>query len=640
MKLERVSLSNFQSFGPDPTSVDFGPQTFLIGPNGSGKTAMLVALCRMFGTDPSLRQVTRSDFHVPRGTALKDGDVASLWIETEFALTETKEGMATGAVPVFFTHMQLAHVDDVPRVRIRLSAELDATGEIEQRLEYVLVADANDTPQQVRTMPKADRQAIHVHYLPARRNPADHVSYAAGTLIGRLLRAADWTAERKTVADLGTQLGNAVSANAGVAAFGEALAKQWTGLHKGDFYTDPRVAFGDGALDQVLRQVSIDFGPGHGDASVNFDRLSDGQQSLFYLSMVLTNHAIGAAVIAGTIKVFDVDRLRPPVFTLMAVEEPENSLSPHYLGRAVTALRTLASSADGQALVATHAPGILTRAEPEEIRYLRLDAHRQTTVRPIALPAKADEAHKFVREAVKAFPELYFSRLVVLGEGDSEEIVLSRLLAARGVEADGAAVCVAPLGGRHVQHFWRLLSNLGIPYVTLLDLDLGRHGGGWGRVKNTHDQLRAFPAGPVPKTKDEVDDMPKWDNEDEDFSALRQELAWLENANVFFSAPIDLDMTMLCNYPEAYKVEDHELVAPDDSTVRAVLGKSGRVMPPLDEYLDLFDAYQTRFKLGSKPVSHIDAMSALDDQQLAADIPPRLQRLIDRVADLLKGIPE
>lgn len=81
---------------------------------------------------------------------------------------------------------------------------------------------------------------------------------------------------------------------------------------------------------------------------------------------------------------------------------------------------------------------------------------------------------------MQAFPEIYFSRLVVLGEGDSEEIVLPRLLAAEGLMVDEAAVCIAPLGGRHVNHFWRLLSGLKIPYVTLLDLDVARHGGGWG----------------------------------------------------------------------------------------------------------------------------------------------------------------
>lgn len=33
------------------------------------------------------------------------------------------------------------------------------------------------------------------------------------------------------------------------------------------------------------------------------------------------------------------------------------------------------------------------------------------------MPPEEEEAYKFVREAVHAFPELYFSRLVVLGEG-------------------------------------------------------------------------------------------------------------------------------------------------------------------------------------------------------------------------------
>ncbi|MEI8650430.1 ATP-dependent endonuclease [Paraglaciecola sp. Hal342] len=104
------------------------------------------------------------------------------------------------------------------------------------------------------------------------------------------------------------------------------------------------------------------------------------------------------------------------------------------------------------------------------------------------MPDKADEAHKFVREAIQAFPEIYFSRLVVLGEGDSEEIVLPRLLSAKGAPIDESAVTIAPLGGRHVNHFWRLLAGLEIPYITLLDLDVARYQGGWGRIKYVNDQ--------------------------------------------------------------------------------------------------------------------------------------------------------
>lgn len=32
--------------------------------------------------------------------------------------------------------------------------------------------------------------------------------------------------------------------------------------------------------------------------------------------------------------------------------------------------------------------------------------------------------YKSIKEAVKAYPELYFAKLVILGEGDSEEITI------------------------------------------------------------------------------------------------------------------------------------------------------------------------------------------------------------------------
>ncbi|WP_265567685.1 ATP-dependent endonuclease, partial [Serratia grimesii] len=108
------------------------------------------------------------------------------------------------------------------------------------------------------------------------------------------------------------------------------------------------------------------------------------------------------------------------------------------------------------------------------------------------MPEKTDDAHKFVREAVQAFPEIYFSRLVVLGEGDSEEIALPRLLQAKGTPVDESAVTIAPLGGRHVNHFWRLLSALQIPYLTLLDLDVARYAAGWGRIKYVNDQFAEY----------------------------------------------------------------------------------------------------------------------------------------------------
>lgn len=82
----------------------------------------------------------------------------------------------------------------------------------------------------------------------------------------------------------------------------------------------------------MLRHMSVSFSPGHDEQLVDFSRLSDGQKSMLYLSLVLSSQAIGRAVLAEEDTSFDADKLRPPVFTLVAVEEPENSLSPHYPG--------------------------------------------------------------------------------------------------------------------------------------------------------------------------------------------------------------------------------------------------------------------------------------------------------------------
>lgn len=65
MKLETIRISNFQCFGEEPTELSLEDITYLIGPNGSGKTAALQVLCRLFAFDPSLRRIKRSDFHIP-----------------------------------------------------------------------------------------------------------------------------------------------------------------------------------------------------------------------------------------------------------------------------------------------------------------------------------------------------------------------------------------------------------------------------------------------------------------------------------------------------------------------------------------------------------------------------------------------
>lgn len=638
MKLEKLRLSGFQSYGLKPTELVLDELDFLIGPNGSGKTAVLQALCRMFAFDPSLRRIKQSDFHIPYDET-QQPEERTLWIESDFVFPELSNDEDNNTVPPHFGHMRLADGESIPRVRFRLEASIGIDGDVEESLVYVLELDEHLHPKSTVKVPRTDRNQIQIHYLPARRDPAEHITFGANALLGRMLRAVNWEAERELVKGYTDQISEGLAANLSVNALSTKIQDSWSGLHKGHFFTEPKITFVANEIESLLRHLSISFAPGHDEVNVDFSRLSDGQKSMLYLSLVISYQAIGRAVLNGD-NSFDPDRLRPSVFTIIAVEEPENSLSPHYLGRIVSSLKEVVGLGDAQAIIATHAPSMLRRIEPEQIRYLRLNEMRETTVASIYLPNEelSGDAHKFVTQAVKAFPEIYFSRLVILGEGDSEEIVLPRLLEAKGIPVDAFGITVAPLGGRHVNHFWRLLEGLHIPHVTLLDLDVGRYQGGWGRIKTTNDQLKLH------KSSLQLSDtfhIPKWNSTKYKVRDYANYLEELEKRNIFFSSPMDLDFAMLGAFPAAFDIEEGDQVEPELSHIKAVLGKS---RSDASEYHDderkLFVTYHKLFKIGSKPAEHITALSRLSDEQLVENMPLSLNRLVDTVERLLQEIPE
>lgn len=281
MKLQTIRLSNFQSFGEDPTEITLEDITYLIGPNGSGKTAALQALCRLFAFDPSLRRILRSDFHVSSSEE-EAPDERHLWIEADFLFPETEEDEDSMTVAPHFGHMRLDEEDGIPRVRYRLNATLGVDGDIEESMVYVLDLDADGEPLSTAQVPRVERNHIHVHYLPAQRDPAGHIAYGANALLGRMLRAVKWDAERDTIKALTDQISDSLAANPSVNTLSESLKTTWATLHKGKFFADPKITFMASEIEALLRHMSVSFSPGHDESLVDFTRLSDGQKSMLY----------------------------------------------------------------------------------------------------------------------------------------------------------------------------------------------------------------------------------------------------------------------------------------------------------------------------------------------------------------------
>ncbi|OWU64364.1 MAG: ATP-dependent endonuclease, partial [Armatimonadetes bacterium Cent15-Ar3] len=335
----------------------------------------------------------------------------------------------------------------------------------------------------------------------------------------------------------------------------------------------------------------------------------------------------------------------------------------HYLGRILKLLSDIASSHRSQALLTSHSPAILRRIDPASVRHLRLDPNtHQTVASRITLPKESDEAHKYIRQAVKAYPELYFARLVVLCEGDSEELILPKLCDLADVPVDPSFISVVPLGGRHVNHFWRLLNESSIPYVTLLDLDRERETGGWARIKYVIDQLLL-----IGKSKREllkvIDDnaktrvmsdetfagMHEWD--ETNCGLLRGWLDRLETYNVFFSYPLDIDFSMLQRFPNAYhlaksgrgpRIPDQQKDADGfqkrlRSACQAVLkSEQSKGTSYTSDQMEAFIWYQHLFLGRGKPSTHILALNEIKPTDLWEKAPKPLKRLIGRIQGMLK----
>ena len=658
MRLESVTLSGFRCFGNNPITVPLSAEiTAVVGPNASGKTALLQALTKLFGISRAQRTIDRSDFHVVADADPDDRNPKELVIDVLVALPELADGTATPeSVAPAFRHILITREKKPPVFRLRLEArwEDDGTVEGEVSQEFCWVDTLDETPEEdkKRKVAAADRGLIQLYYTPANRDAGAQVRATAGALAARLLRAIEWSEEaRDSVAAATEKLVGAFEGEAAIKAIGKMLKKRWSSLHDEQVDTKPRLSLVSRRFEEVVSKIVVIFEQGPDGHERGLDALSDGQQSLFYFALVAAVFDMERQVVKDEVAGFHADQLRIPALSIFALEEPENHLSPYFLARILRQVRSLTEEGSAQALVTSHSPAVLSRVRPKEVRYCRCDRKtRVSSVKRLKLPSRVSEEGKFVRGAMLAYPELYFARFVLLVEGESERVVLPRLAEALDLLVDPAFVAIVPLGGRHVQHFWRLLSQLDIPYATLLDLDLGRSGAGFGRIKTAIENLIdvGVSKAELLDTDDgvlsdaELADMHTWQGA-EDRKILCGWIKGLKKYGVFFSEPLDLDLSMLSAFPEAYAETIPKGGGPrttPDKAVEAVLGTSGPGLTlytgPYEDYPSVFPAYRYHFLTHSKPATHLAALAHIKSSDLKTGMPPVLAEVLAYITKSLR----
>ncbi|OME30646.1 ATP-dependent endonuclease [Paenibacillus odorifer] len=688
MKLKKIKLYNFRSFGEKEETITLSDLIAIIGGNSCGKTTFFNALLRLFGENQKEREITRADFHLPPGVNPDYIDQSNLFIETIFEFPEVADhnGIEEYTVPFYFNNFVVDSEEGVaPYIRIRLESTWQRSnqpeGLVDTNIFFVTVPE-DVPPESQNKMPVSQTHLsqIKVIYVPALRDPSSQLKMVSGTLLWRLIRRINFDGSFKTEISQKMQgVKDTLSEHVGITKIKELIGQQWNNYHVDDRYSQLDLHFNTQDIENILKKIDPFFSPTEIENGYTVDLLGDGLRSLFYLSLVgalLKTEEITLKEMLEDPEKSPDERLFsviPPCLTIVCVEEPENHVAPHLLGKIVKNLREISNNDNAQVILSSHSPAIVKRIDPDEIRHFRsCKTKRATLTRTITLPDQTEEAYKYIKEAVRAYPEIYFSSLVILGEGDSEEIIIPHIMNLLDDRISAHEIAVVPLGGRHVNHFWRLLYQLDIPFITLLDLDIERGGGGWGRIKYCLEQLlkNGVDRNQLLKLEndsilsaEELSKMHKWENMD----YLEGWVNFLANYGIYFSAPLDIDFLMLEAFSDQYvallsKGEGPEITIGEDnkkilnltaeektgaeyamriaSDVAATLKEgSNKGTKEGKEYTatqkELMIWYRYFFLYRGKPSTHMRLLSEIDSEQIIEKLPDVFKKMQKKVISKL-----
>lgn len=661
MHISKLIIKGFRSYDSEGVELTIEEDLVaFIGINSSGKSSAMEALRKLFGNTSYEKEFLREDFHVCPDEADVEKREIEIEVRIDFDDTEIAE------ISQYFSHMVVEEHGALPHIRLRLEAcweksEVLEEGVIESKLFFIKVPFGE--PESIESKvpcPPHLKSLIQIIYIPAIRKPGEQLKYASGSIFHRVLKKIKWSDQFKT--DFEEKINEINSLFDGIPEFAtirNSINTFWKKFHKDKRYEEANLSFGGSDYETILKNLEVSFDPSGIHRPYGVNDLGEGYRSLFYITLVCSLLEVEEQISQNQ----DGIGNSGPLLTILAIEEPENHIAPQLLGRVINNLYKLSEKKKSQVVISSHTASIIKRVKPEGIYHFRIDSAKyNTVVKTIILPQETEDAYKYVKEAIYNYPEIYFAKLVVIGEGDSEEVLFNRLASVYNVNFDDHIITFAPLGNRFVNHIWKLLKSLDIPFITLLDLDIGREGGGFGRVKYAIKQLIEIGENksklleldsntvlPEP----EFEKMHKWKVEtDEDAVVIESWVNTLKEYNVYFSSPLDLDFLLLEHYFRSYiatiplkggpRIPDR-IKEPDKffekvkTSIQATLkSENARGEFYSDERKEQMIYYNYLFLGRGKPSTHIQALSTMTDEELRANIPGTLSEIFNKILEILE----
>ena len=459
MRLSRIIIKNFRNF--KQLDIRLGEHAVVLGENKVGKTNLLFALRLIL--DPtlpdSLRKLRLDDFWDGLTRPLKAEDVIEVSIE--FRNFEGNENL----LAVLADHL-VTPDPMVARVTYRYQPVQGLEGAPRSEADYEFILFGGDRPEN--SIGYELRRWMPMDLFPALRDAESDLARWSRSPLRPLLDRAAKTVDVKELNAIAGEVHTITSKIAALPELSGVVSQvndQLITMVGDKHAVETALGFAPTEPERLLRalQMMIDGGKrGVAEASL-------GSANVLYLALKHLEHQY---------LVDEGERQH----TFLAIEEPEAHLHPHlqrliYRNYLQTRDETQAGPEPRSILLTTHSPNVASVAPLANVVVLRHVAGEGHTIgRSLkGIKLNASDREDLERYIDVTRGELFFSKGIILVEGDAEKFLLPTLakLHDETLDFDALGISVCSIAGTNFAPYVQLLGpkRLDIPFAVLTDFD-------------------------------------------------------------------------------------------------------------------------------------------------------------------------